>query len=167
MYTILTSCNEDYLETLLGEIYETLLECSLGSESYFGVYYSGIKPRICNSTYNYPNLYRLLKELGEHFNIAYTTILVFRRAIGFYEITGGYMNEPSAIISLGEYSGGELILKSKNNSLVSLSSLGKLIQFVPKNTQFSEQPHNGTKFTIYFYINKHIVKYIRDLTKKI
>lgn len=179
---------EGYLETLLGEIYNTLEETKFKLNSHreknagkgytasYGLVIrrpqkKGEELRVVKSieSIKNPHLGALLNELATVYGISYTTIQVNKNYITKPHIDiANHNDKPSYLMSLGDYKGGMLVIQTSPEELHRVNANGRMISFHGSKLLHWNEPHtDGNKYSLVFYDNKRIVSMMAQELKAI
>jgi hypothetical protein len=69
----------------------------------------------------------------------------------------------SFIISLGDYTGGELVIIDEDNNEFIVDAYCKLIAFDGSKYTHYNKPHIGTKYSLIYNTNKFIYNHLKNI----
>lgn len=176
--------DEDFLETILSDIYEELEETkfkmNIHRKKNAGIGYTASYGIVCRrpkkkgevlkavmSVESKKNSFLdlLLSELADYYKIKYTTVQVNKNYTTLpHKDIANDEDSPSYLISLGVYDGGLLCFEDGTK----VDANGRMISFYGSKLVHWNEPHSGgNKYSLVFYRNKRVVKMLAKELKAI
>lgn len=176
--------DEDFLETILGDIYEELEETKFKLNSHrkknAGIGYTASYGIVCRRPQKKGEVMKavmsveskknsfldlLLSELADYYKIKYTTIQVNKNYTTLpHKDIANDEDSPSYLISLGDYDGGLLCFEDGTK----VDANKQMISFNGSKIVHWNEPHSGgNKYSLVFYRNKRVVKMLANEFKYI